>query len=192
VLKDKFQEVGNSTKIDCFLNFDLLSGRKKGRGGKRATPRQDPAQLDTPSDSPKRKDSKLEFQGRLSHASPRVTDSLITQFFLPENSDAKVSVTAAAVAAAAAKRSGSPQSTAPAHEEVAVEEVAVEEVAVEDVAAQEADTTEAAEPQASEVQNSKSNLPSKTDFLNIQLFDQYRRRCRVYKKITALILITRF
>ena len=182
MLKDKFQEVGNSTKIDCFLNFDLLSGRKKGRGGKRATPRQDPAQLDTPSDSPKRKDSKLEFQGRLSHASPRVTDSLITQFFLPENSDAKVSVTAAAVAAAAAKRSGSPQSTAPAHEEVAVE----------DVAAQEADTTEAAEPQASEVQNSKSNLPSKTDFLNIQLFDQYRRRCRVYKKITALILITRF
>jgi hypothetical protein len=40
---------------------------------------------DSPSDAPKKKDSKLskEFQGKLSHASPQIKTALITNFFSP-------------------------------------------------------------------------------------------------------------
>jgi hypothetical protein len=57
---------------------------------------------DSPSDAPKKKDSKLskEFQGKLSHASPQIKPPLITNFFTPREfavsaPDSKVDVTAA-------------------------------------------------------------------------------------------------
>lgn len=56
----------------------MMRGKRKGRGGRRGP--QVTGEL--PSDSPKRKDSKLEFQGRLSHACPPITD-----FFQPQSKD---------------------------------------------------------------------------------------------------------
>lgn len=55
-----------------------FSGKRKGRGGRRGLP----AAGDLPSDSPKRKDSRIEFQGHLSHASPP-----ITSFFQPQSKE---------------------------------------------------------------------------------------------------------
>lgn len=55
-----------------------MRGKRKGRGGRRCL--QTPSDL--PSDSPKRKDSRIEFQGHLSHASPP-----ITRFFHPQPND---------------------------------------------------------------------------------------------------------
>lgn len=62
-----------------FFKFcSLFSGKRKGRGGRRGL--QTPS--DVPSDSPKRKDLRIEFQGHLSHASPP-----ITRFFHPQSNE---------------------------------------------------------------------------------------------------------
>lgn len=53
-----------------------MRGKRKGRGGRKGPP----AAGDLPSDSPKRKDSRIEFQGLLSHASPPITN-----FFHPQS-----------------------------------------------------------------------------------------------------------
>ncbi|KAK3919056.1 Histone-lysine N-methyltransferase PR-Set7 [Frankliniella fusca] len=55
-----------------------MRGKRKGRGGRRGPP----SAGDLPSDSPKRKDSRVEFQGLLSHASPP-----ITKFFHPKSKE---------------------------------------------------------------------------------------------------------
>lgn len=52
----------------------MIRGKRKGRGGRKGPQ----SASDLPSDSPKRKDSRIEFQGLLSHASPPIKN-----FFQP-------------------------------------------------------------------------------------------------------------
>lgn len=79
ILKNCISPIANT----LLLSVMYLLGKRKGRGGRKGPQ----SSADLPSDSPKRKDSRIEFQGLLSHASPPITN-----FFQPKSKDLPSSV----------------------------------------------------------------------------------------------------